>query len=245
VTRAPCGSAARPSSPFCVSRTRGTPGTAGATAGRACRSRALARAWGQQDLEDADAWGQRDPALGPTEESNSSRCRLDEPGAVAAPANVCQACHRALTGHAHWVDVDYVAASQRRPGAALRPQSDVGDRGVLLRDGTIRCGTCHDVNATDDSVASNHPLRTSRCLFIFPPASGERGECRQLAGSSREAGWERTRASPEARSGRAPRRPLHARRRCGHRVGARAGRVLGFPLVVAARLPARCCAPAA
>ena len=121
-----------------------------------------AHAWSQRDLE--DAWSQRDQAPGSAEVSNGPHCRLDDPGADSAPANVCRACHRGLTGHAHLIDVDYAAARQRRPGAALRTKSDAIDRGVLLlRDGTIRCGTCHDARSLPQKLVLPSPRLCLAC----------------------------------------------------------------------------------
>jgi hypothetical protein len=102
-------------------------------------------AWSQRDLE--DIWRGGDLVDGPTEASRRPHCRLDEPGAVRELAKVCRACHRGLTAHDHLIDVDYPATRQKRPGAALRTESDASERGVLLRDGKIRCGTCHDARA--------------------------------------------------------------------------------------------------
>ena len=75
-----------------------------------------------------------------------SPCHLYRPGAADAPASECVACHRGTAGvsHSHPVDVDYESLRLGGRGTALRAAADVVSRGVLLPEGQIRCGTCHD-----------------------------------------------------------------------------------------------------
>jgi predicted CXXCH cytochrome family protein len=61
-----------------------------------------------------------------------------------------------MTTHGHLNGVDYASVRLKNPGAALRPESDVIDRGVPLRNGTIRCLTCHEA-------------RSSPTKLILPP----------------------------------------------------------------------------
>jgi hypothetical protein len=70
-------------------------------------------------------------------------CKLFASNAATSASEDCMRCHGRQT---HPVDVDYGAASVRRP-MSLRPLRDAVRRGAFLPEGQLRCVTCHDARS--------------------------------------------------------------------------------------------------
>ncbi len=71
-------------------------------------------------------------------------CGLLMPDSDAATSRQCLACHPTLASGGHPYDVDYRAFAGR-PG--FRSVDEALRRGVFLRNGEMRCVTCHDRNS--------------------------------------------------------------------------------------------------
>jgi hypothetical protein len=71
-------------------------------------------------------------------------CKLYSPDVHRLTAQECQSCHPFHRSHP--VDFEYESRAYR-PGADLRPLSEVVKRGVFMPDGMVRCVSCHDARS--------------------------------------------------------------------------------------------------